>query len=322
MAEVGASLARAARQHRCQRADWRWPVTVYQSSPIKQKRHRSTKADLGVLDAHIAYTVKREAPMTVRQLYYRLVSAGVIDKTEQEYNRVGRQLLKLRRERAVRYGDIADGARTTWRQTTYSGVQDAVDEWAAVYRRGLWNESPYHVQVWAEKDALTNILLTECRPLDVDLCVCRGYPSESYLWHEAASFVQSEKAEYHILYVGDHDPSGVDIPRSIEDGIRRLIEHEGGDPDALRFHRLAVNEQQIKDYGLITRPTKASDTRAKNFAGESVEVDAIPPRELRRIVREAVERYVDHDHLAAIKVAEASERDYLRRMAAMMEGEE
>ena len=64
--------------------------------------------------------------------------------------------------------------------------------------------------------------------------------------------------------------------------------------------------------GLPTRPTKQSDTRAKKFVGESVEVDAIPSSTLRDLVREAIEHWIDPEHLRTIRVAEENERELLK----------
>src|SRR5690606_16207709 len=140
---------------------------------------------------------------------------------------------------------------------------------------------------------------------DVPLMVTRGYPSLSYLYSAAETIADAEKPAY-LYYFGDHDPSGVDIPRKVEEDLRTFA------PDAeIHFERVAVTRRQIDTLGLPTRPTKKTDSRSKSFEGESVEVDAIPPATLRTMVSECIEQHIDHDRLAAVKRIEALERDTL-----------
>jgi hypothetical protein len=104
--------------------------------------------------------------------------------------------------------------------------------------------------------------------------------------------------------LGDHDPSGVDAWRHTQARLRDFVDDEV----RVSCERLAVTLEQIEDMSLPTRPTKTTHSRSGGFAGESVEVDAIPSPTLRAIVRDAIEEYVDHDQLAVLRLAEDSER--------------
>lgn len=250
-------------------------------------------------------------PMTVRQLYYRMVSAGIIDKTESEYNAtVGRLLTEMRLEGRIPFGWIADNTRWMRKPRTFDSLDDALVATANTYRRSLWTHADAYVEVWLEKDALAGVLLEETAPYDVPLMVTRGYASLSYL-HESAETIKAVDKPTFIYYCGDHDPSGLDIPRQVE---RRLREFA---PDAeIHFERVAVNLDQVHAWGLPTRPTKKSDTRSRGFVGESVEVDAIAPADLRSLVRACIEQHVDLEQLRVLQVAENSERTLLRQLAA------
>ena len=149
---------------------------------------------------------------------------------------------------------------------------------------------------------------------DVPLMVTRGYPSISYLYEAAEAIVANGKPA-HLYYFGDHDPSGVDIPRTVENRIREYV---SGQVD-IYFEVAAVTSDQIAKFDLPTRPTKKTDTRSKNFAGQSVELDAIPPTELRQLVRDRIEQHVDHGQLDTLKVAEQSERELLYQWACEVE---
>jgi hypothetical protein len=140
---------------------------------------------------------------------------------------------------------------------------------------------------------------------DVPLMVTRGYPSLSFM-HGAAEYIRECGKPTHIYYVGDHDPSGVDIPRNVEARLREFA------PLAeIHFKRVAVTSAQITHWGLPTRPTKATDSRSARFAGESVEVDAIPAQQLRALVERCITQHVDGATLEALRESEAAERETL-----------
>ncbi len=89
-------------------------------------------------------------------------------------------------------------------------------------------------------------------------------------------------------------------------------------PTEVHVERLAVSRQQIDEYGLPTRPTKTTDSRARKFMREygtgSVELDALPPAALRGLVRENIERHMNAERLRVMKLAEEQERDLLREV--------
>ena len=161
-----------------------------------------------------------------------------------------------------------------------------------------------------EKDALAGVLYDVTEEYDVPLMVSRGYSSITYL-HEAGEAIRAVGKPAFIYYFGDHDPSGVDIPRKIEAGLRAAA----GDAVPITFSRAAVTPEQIARWNPPTRPTKASDSRAKGFAGDSVELDAIPAPTLREIVRGCIERHLDAAQLEVLRAAEQSERELLWRWA-------
>lgn len=267
------------------------------------------------LRAAIRNVVDLIKPATVRQIFYALVTLGVIAKTEVEYkSTVCRLLADMRREDVIPYGWIADNTRWMRKPKTYSGLLSMLETTRDTYRRDLWATQPAYVEVWLEKDALAGVLYEETAEWDVPLMVTRGYPSLSFL-HEAAAAVAEQRKPVFIYYLGDRDPSGVDIPRFVEEELRARA--QGAD---ITFELLAVTTKQIEQMRLPTRPTKKSDTRSKNFQGESIEVDAIPPAELRRLVHNAIVQHIDVDALRQIEAVEAEERNTLGSVLAALGG--
>jgi hypothetical protein len=258
----------------------------------------------------ILEVVRRDRPMTVRQLFYRLVSLGTIAKTEAEYKgTVCRLTVEMRRAREIPFGWITDNTRWMRKPRTHSSLEEALKQTAGTYRRAVWDYQDAYVEVWLEKDALAGVLQEVTWPWDVRLMVTRGFPSLSYLY-EAAEAIQAENKPVFLYYFGDYDPSGLDITRVVEKGIR---EHA---PDAdITFERVAVTPDQIVELALPTRPTKKTDSRSKNFLGESVEVDAIDPATLRRMVGECITRHIDREAHERLKEIEAAERKTLLSIA-------
>jgi hypothetical protein len=279
---------------------------------------RRTKADIEYIKNAIYRAVAADWPMTVRQTFYLLVAAAIVDKTEQEYKgTVMRLLLEMRREGEIPYGWIADNTRWMRKPRTFDSVEEALADTATAYRRAVWRDLPVYVEVWCEKDALAGVAYEETEPYDVPLMIARGFSSETYL-HNAAEQIIAAKRPAFIYHFGDHDPSGVKAAQDIE---RRL---RGFAPGAeIHFERVAVTEQQIVDMGLPTRPTKTKgNPHAHGWTGDSVDLDAMPPAELRRLVRECIERHIPAGHIEALETAEQSEREIFTRIAGAARGGE
>jgi hypothetical protein len=254
--------------------------------------------------------LQADHPMTVRQVFYQMVSRGVIAKTEAQYKQtVCRLLTQLRRAGVLPYEWIADNTRLQRKPHSFQDLNDALEFTAQTYRRALWGEQGVYVEVWCEKDALSGILYGVTSKYDVPLMISRGFSSLSFL-HSAGEFLSELEVPAYLYYFGDHDPSGVEIDRKIEAEIR------GFAPDAeIYFERVAVKREQILSMRLPTRPTKTTDSRSKSFEGESVELDAIPPSALRDLCRICIEQHIDSELLERTKHIEEKEREIVRQIA-------
>ena len=133
------------------------------------------------------------------------------------------------------------------------------------------------MEVWIEKDALAGTVMSETNPYDVPLMVAKGFPSETYLYEAAQAIIDEDKPA-HIYAFFDHDPSGANIPRSTSSAN---CVSSNQTPRSI-FELVAVTKEQIEQWGLPTRETKREGNRhAKNFEGDSCELDFIPPDRLR-----------------------------------------
>jgi hypothetical protein len=292
------------------------PETFYGAYTIKSKRHRRTKAAIGGIRGGIKSILEKNNPQTARQLFYAATVAGLIAKNQKEYQRtVIRLLVEMRERGEIPFEWIADNTRWQRKPSSFTGIEACLNSTARFYRRDLWAAMPAYVEVWCEKDALAGVLMEETEIYDVPLMVARGYSSLSFL-HNAAMAIKARGKPAYIFHFGDLDPSGVDAARDIEAKLRRYA------PGAeIHFERPAVTREQVEAWNLPTRPTKTKDPRAKKFANTtSVELDAIPADKLRALARECIERHVDQDQLKILKVAEESERAFLKSVAKIHAG--
>jgi hypothetical protein len=279
------------------------------------KRSRRTKAGMVSIREAIHKLLSEDNPQTVRQVFYQLTVLGVIQKAAIEYKRtVVRLLTEMREAGEIPFDWIADNTRWQRKPATFVGLDHCLKSTAKFYRRDLWAAMPVYVEVWCEKDALAGVLFEETEVYDVPLMVAKGYSSLSFL-HGSAKAIEAREKPAYVYHFGDLDPSGVDAARDIEAKLRRYA------PGAeIHFERVAVTREQVEAWELPSRPTKTKDTRAAKFVGTSVELDAIPGKQLRSLVRDRIEWHVDKDQLKVLKVAEQSERETLAGWAKLLKG--
>jgi hypothetical protein len=285
---------------------------ISSASLPKSRGHRGRPRDSATerRRAALIEIVRQAQPCTTRQVFYLAETRELVPKTEAGYGMVQRDLVLLRRERRIPYSWITDATRWQRKPRSYNSIDDALAETARLYRRNLWNDADCYVEIWCEKDALSGVIYPVTAACDVPLMVARGYSSLSFL-HSAAEFIAELQTPVWIYHLGDYDPSGQDAARAIEKDLREMA------PEAeIHFTPLAVTPDQIEAWNLPTRPTKESDTRSRTFGSKiSVELDAIEPEKLRRLVEVAIGIHLPADQLEILKVAEKSEREILLGLA-------
>lgn len=250
--------------------------------------------------------------ITVRQLHYRLVAIGMTNDI-QHYKRVVAGMT------AARWASIIDMTVFIDRERSMAGYTEAdekdlddeiergkgqIKAWMQNYRLERWSNQDNFIEVWVEKKALQGVFESPCRQADVALGPCKGYPSITFLNDARRRFQEAinKGKKAIILYFGDYDPSGADIPRSIEENLSRMgVEVE--------VKRLALNAEQIKKMQLPGVPPKKTDSRTRNWEGGSVvELDAVEPKTLEKMAKEAIEEHFDRSLYDELKELERTER--------------
>jgi len=249
--------------------------------------------------------------VTVRQVYYVLVSRQTINNNLNEYRRVIRVLKNGRLAGLIKFDSIIDDTREAQKTPSWESIEDILNAAIDQFRSYWWRDQPYHVEVWLEKRALRRIFYPITNEYDVYLCTGGGYQSWSEVWAARARFLARKGSDLKILYFGDLDPSGKDMPRDIRDRFKTL----GFDVDVIE---VALAKNDIMEYDLPTNPTKKKDSRQDWYTkiygiNYAVELDALPPEILREKIRGAIEAECDLDLLWTKKVNDNIRKEFWRK---------
>lgn len=230
--------------------------------------------------------------LTLRQLYYQLVSRDIIPNQQKEYAKLSVLLVKGRMAGAVDWNAIEDRIRVPFLPYWVYDTEDAIKDIISSYRLDRQKDQKVYIELWVEKDALSGVLKRITTYYHINLMVNRGYSSCSAMYDSYNRFRSQVNKEHYLLYLGDHDPSGLDMIRDIRD---RLEEFEVF-PEIIH---IGLTEKQIRKYNPPPNPAKITDPRAKwyfnKYGKVSWEVDALNPTILHKLVKNNVEKLIDKD---------------------------
>ena len=244
--------------------------------------------------------------------------AEPVEKSEHGYAQVQYQLKIMRQDGSIPYGWITDATRRGRHIRTFDDASDFITRMSGLYRGDLWRRAGHYVEVWTESRSLAAVIGNLCEELAVSLYPCGGFTSLT-LAYEAAGYINAvvdrREVPAEIIYIGDYDPAGVLIDQDVE---AKLREHIDWDVD-LNFHRLAITPEQIVEYDLPTKPRKPGERRRPDIQ-ETVEGEAMKPSILRGLLRDKIESFLPAGEMIAIRAAELSEREHLKRIATTIRG--
>jgi hypothetical protein len=236
------------------------------------------------------HILSEEQPMTVRQLFYRLVSNQHIENDRQDYQKVSRVMTAARDDGRCPFAWIVDRSRPEYRVNVWEDPTGYAETVKRSYRKDYWAMQPGHCEIWTEKDAIIGSIQVVTNDLGVTVRVCRGFLSTTKA-HEIAEHFDAISKSITIFYLGDHDPSGRTIEADLTARISTYASH------AFALKRLAIFAGDIRKFNLPPLRVKMTDSRAKGFLSKysnaCVELDALPPTELRRRIRKAIEQLID-----------------------------
>jgi len=240
--------------------------------------------------------------LTLRQLYYQLVVENVIPNKVTEYQKLSILLKEGRMAGIVDWNAIEDRLRFPSKPSSWETPASIMRSVIYSYRNDRQKGQETYLEVWVEKDALSGVLKRVTEPLGVPIVVNRGYSSatamhDAYNRFKDAHNYNGQKAV--VLYLGDFDPSGLDMIRDIERRIGEFV--DGGDYPDMDFSvvPIALTDEQIKRYNPPKNPAKMKDPRApeyvRNYGYNSWEVDALPPEVLHELLDDELRGRMDMD---------------------------
>lgn len=259
--------------------------------------------------------------LTLRQLFYQFVARMIIENSVAEYGRLGRTMTDARRAGLVDWEHIEDRTRDLLKFTAWDSPADILEGAAWQYREDLWLDQDYRPEVWIEKSALIGVIAPACERWRTPHMAARGYPSHSELY-ASGKRLQEHLEQGHepiILYLGDHDPSGLDMTRSLREELSLYARHP------IEVVRLGLNLDQVRELSLPPNPAKESDARFEQYVREtgctdSWELDALSPSFIDELVETAIRDRVDGKARQAALDREQANKNLLDTMARSFSG--
>lgn len=261
------------------------------------------------------YAAKGIYCLSMRQLYYQFVSRNWLENKPSSVVAVENAAKHGRLRGQIDWEAIEDRGRNIIELPTWEDPSDRIQSVTSNYHEDYWITQEYRPEVWIEKQALVSLLEEiVCDEYHAPLYTCRGYDSLSQIYQTGKRFAKYFEQGYTplILYLGDHDPSGVDISES---DIRKRVSLFAGQPVEIR--RLALNFDQTA--GLPPNEVKLADSKASKYIAqygyECWELDALPPEQLVDLVRQGLENLIHRAAWDAAVQREEVNRETLRQMA-------
>jgi hypothetical protein len=251
--------------------------------------------------------------LTLRQLYYQFVARDYVENSERSYKNLGNVINDGRLAGLIDWDAIVDRTRNCHTFHVQPDMEYCLGRLPNMIANNLWAGQETYVEVHVEKQGMAGIVERACNPLRVPWFCCRGYVSQTAL-HGTSKRINEKLSGEHqnavILYLGDHDPSGIDMTRDIQERLEMFGSY-------VYVHRIALNMEQIDIYNPPPNPAKVTDSRAggyiSKYGNSSWELDALSPEVLVKLIKDYIEMYMDLDEFNKQVRDERSKEDILRK---------
>jgi hypothetical protein len=261
---------------------------------------------LAILQEYGAYL-----PLTVRQIFYRLIGAYGHPKDERFYARVCEHLNNARRARIIPFDAIRDDGVAVMEPNHFADENDFhryIHALAKGYERDKLARQPKHIEVWCEAAGMTQQLAAVANPYSISVYSCSGFDSTSAKRQIVDRVVEKAKPAV-ILHLGDYDPSRESIFRAVAEDVDAFVRADRYDARAsVTFKRVALTAVQVVKYHLPTAPAKESDSRSRSWKGETCQLEALAPDQIADLLRAAIRAEVDEEQLVTDLLVEREER--------------
>ncbi len=264
--------------------------------------------------------------LTLRQLYYQFVAADLIENSERSYKNLGNLITRARESGRIDWSAIEDRNRGLECFHTEENAGRLLSRVPDLLTHDQWGWQESYVEVWVEKEALGGVIERACTPFMVPHLSCKGYLSASEAYRAGKRF---ERARYegktcHIIHLGDHDPSGIDMTRDNSERVNLFS--NAMDYDDVMVTRLALNMNQIEEFSPPPNPTKTTDSRARDYISQfghtSWELDALRPQVLVDMIQTEIKGHIDQRQWEKVEAEQKKARKKLNDFVAKWDSEE
>lgn len=289
----------------------------------KIRLNKLNKIRLDLINSIIVEYLSQGYKLTLRQLYYQLVSRDVIPNNVKEYAKLSNLIKEGRMGGIVDWEAIEDRLRVPDIPSCWNDIPEIIQSAEQSFRLDRQLGQKNYIEVLVEKDALSGVLKRVTRPYGIPITINRGYSSVTAM-HDIFQRIKDaydEKENFNqavILYVGDFDPSGLDMIRDVEDRITDFLVGYGLGNIILTIQPVALTSEQINKYNPPPNPAKRQDPRAKKFIAQygssSWEVDALKPEVLHKTLDNNIRKYIDIKTYEAQLQKESSKKQTLQNI--------
>jgi len=262
-------------------------------------------------------------PVTLRQLYYRLISDpyNYFENAERNYKALSRWMTTARETGEVNYKRMTDRSRKiigegdSESETTLTFLEnkvEALEYQADYYKKAKWTGQDCRIEVWCEKDALSGLISSVTEDYNVFLVAGGGFQSCQIALERADVWKRLDCKRVILIDFRDHDPSGLEMSKELSKRLLRYSELEN-----FELFRAALNIEQVRAFSLRPNRIDNQDTRAsgyeKKYGQDCWELDALPPKELQLIVGKSIKRFVDLEIWNKVSIQQAADRQFLKK---------
>ena len=263
-----------------------------------QRFNKSSVATIDQANTIISEYMGQGYSLTLRQLYYQFVARGLMANKQANYKRLGSLLSKARLAGLVSWDALEDRTRNL---KGWSGGYDNVADYMRTVDDGyfvdIWEGQENYVEVWVEKEALVGVVERAANEFRARYFSCRGYTSQSEQYRAGKRFYRNTRSgrTCHVLHLGDHDPSGMDMTRDNRERLEMFSRY------GVQVHRLALNMDQVEELNPPPNPAKETDSRSgwyiREYGTKSWELDALDPNYINNLIRTNLQNLVDEDKM-------------------------
>jgi hypothetical protein len=279
----------------------------------KRKRfHQETNITIKMANIIINEYLQQGYSLTLRQLYYQFVARDIIKNSQKEYDRLGKIINDARLAGLIDWDAIVDRTRNMQMLSFWDSPAEILHSASKSFRLDIWSSQSIYVECWIEKEALVGVIERVCNKWRIPFFACRGYVSQSEQWR-AANRIKGIGKHSIIFHLGDHDPSGIDMTRDIEDRFRLF------GCNNVEIVRLALNMDQVEKYNPPPNPAKMTDTRSNHYVDEygydSWELDALNPEIINDLIESNVKPFIDFKRWDDMLIQEGEHKEKLMELS-------